>query len=289
MGMSGAPALTALGALRAGAGLVTMAVPRSIQPIVATLCPCATSIGLPETADGRIEPAAALRELRERGLAGERAPAAPDVLVTGMGAGRGLASHARAFWELINAFRVEACVPTVADADALNMLRGDGSNTDKPWIESFHPRTIMTPHPGELARMLGVSPRDIQSDRRAAVARALQRMSTRDPAEPQPVLVLKGAGTLVSQGQRLHVNRTGNAGMATGGTGDVLSGVIAALVAQKLDLFDAAVLGVHLHGLAGDRAARERGMISLIATDLLDFLPGALLSFSMAGRAVPRR
>ena len=98
--------------------------------------------------------------------------------------------------------------------------------------------------------------------------------------EDRPVVVLKGAGTIVTDGRRIYVNRTGNPGMATGGSGDVLAGIIGALIGQNLSLFDAAVFGTHVHGRAGDLAARQKGQLSLIATDLCDSLPAALLATS---------
>ena len=289
VGMSGAPALAGMAALRAGAGLVIVAVPRTIQPIVATLCPCATSIGLPETASGQIEPGSALRELIERGLAGPRAQAAPDALVIGMGMGRGDAHTARAVWELIDAFRSQAGVPCVIDADALNLARQGTDSAPEVWTTTEHPRTIITPHPGELARLRGVSTQEIQSAREPAAVETANTMArgTVDP-EARPIVVLKGAGTIVTDGRRLYVNRTGNPGMATGGSGDVLGGVIGALLGQKLSLFDAAVLGVHVHGLAGDLAARQHGQSSLIATDIVEHL-GTALHRAVASKTRGRR
>ena len=123
----------------------------------------------------------------------------------------------------------------------------------------------MTPHPGEFARLVGLDIAAVQAQR--------QELAQRFAAEHGVVLVLKGQATVVTDGCRVYVNTTGNPGMATGGTGDVLTGVIAALLGQKLEPFQAAQLGVHVHGLAGDLARDDLGEVSLIASDLLDYLP----------------
>jgi NAD(P)H-hydrate epimerase len=130
----------------------------------------------------------------------------------------------------------------------------------------------MTPHPGEFARLTGRDTKAVQGQRRE-LARDYAR-------QHGVVLVLKGAGTLVTDGLRVYVNTTGNPGMATGGSGDVLSGILGALIAQGLDTFSAAVLGVHVHGLAGDLACDRVGEVSLIASDLIDHLPQAFRMIS---------
>lgn len=276
VGMLGAPALVGLAALRGGAGLVTLAVPRSIQTAAATLCPCATSIGLPETASGQIDPVAARRLFAERGYFQTEGGAPVDVLAVGPGVGRGSPAYANAFWELINAFRNGPLVPAMIDADALNLAVRSSQESPSAWDAQYHFRTIITPHPGELAHMHGVSTHEIQADRKGFALRTANLMAAgRDEPDYTPVVVLKGAETLVTDGVRLYVNRTANPGMATGGSGDVLGGLIAALVGQGLEPFEAAVMGVYLHGLAGDLAARRLGQVSLMATDLLDALPQA--------------
>jgi hydroxyethylthiazole kinase-like uncharacterized protein yjeF len=142
------------------------------------------------------------------------------------------------------------------------------------WLRLCMKRTrrhplVLTPHPGEMQRLL-----DSAKIRLSAIEQR-RKSAVRLAAATGAVVVLKGHRTIVADGRRLYVNNTGNPGMATGGTGDVLTGVIAALIGQKLEPFNAAVLGVHVHGLAGDLAARKLGQVSLIATDLLDFLSGA--------------
>ena len=270
-GMIGAPALVANAALRSGAGLVTVACPGSIQIAVATLCPCATTIPLPEDDHGRIEPREALDALHEEGLLDE--PTAPSVVAIGPGLGRGDTAFDAALTALINAFGDDARTPVVVDADALNALHksvGGGPG----WDRALHYRTVITPHPGELARMHGVSTDDIQDDRRGYAVRTAQELSGgKDHPDYRAVVVLKGAGTLVTDGVNLYVNKSGNAGMATGGSGDVLTGIIAGLLAQKMSGIHAAILGVHVHGVAGDLAAKTIGKTALIASDLIDALP----------------
>src|SRR5205823_10418165 len=134
--------------------------------------------------------------------------------------------------------------------------------------------TILTPHPGEFARLAGTTTADVQANR--------ESWAVRFAAACDVVLVLKGANSLVSDGRRLYVNRTGNPGMATGGSGDVLTGLIAALVGQGLEPFAAAQLGTHLHGLAGDLARDELGEEAMIASDLLGYLPKAFVRYRSA-------
>lgn len=243
-GMAGAAALCANAAYRGGAGLVTLAVPESIYEPLAVMVPCAVHRPLPADA-GR-----ALAEL------------ACDHDAIAAGPGIGTSPSARG---ALSALLAAAACPVVLDADALNLLAAQPTLT-----ADLRPPRILTPHPGEAARLLGMSIDRIQRDRPTA-ARELARLH-------RATVVLKGAGTVVTDGSRARTNRTGNPGMATGGTGDVLTGLIAALLGQGLAPFDAAVLGVHLHGAAGDRAARRLGEVSLMATDLLDELPLAILA-----------
>jgi len=255
--MLGAPALAALAALRGGAGLVTMALPESIQLHAASLCPCATSLPLSCGSDGALA-AAAAAEVRR---AAERA----DVLAVGPGMAAGTAQR------MVVQAALEQSHPVVLDADGLNNLQAIDD-----WPAGRRCPLVLTPHPGEMARLLNRSIADIQNDReRIAVAAATEWLDRRTIADVPLVLVLKGAGTVVTDGRRVYVNTTGNPGMATGGTGDVLTGLIAALIGQGLELFDAAVLGVYLHGAAGDAAAAAGSQASLIASDLIDQLPGA--------------
>jgi NAD(P)H-hydrate epimerase len=149
----------------------------------------------------------------------------------------------------------------IVDADALNAL----AQHRETMTRAGGPR-ILTPHPGEFGRLVGQQ--GLSPEERKTEAVALARLSG-------AVIVLKGHGTLITDGTRQAVNTTGNPGMATGGTGDVLTGVILALVCQGLNPFEAAQLGVHVHGLAGDFAAADLGEVSLIARDLVNYLPRA--------------
>lgn len=258
--MPGAVALAANAALRGGAGLVTFAAPDCVQLAVAALCPCATSVPLASTADGAMG-RGALAQVRQ---AAEKC----DVLAVGPGMGVGRAQE-----EIVrNVLELSADKAVVLDADGLNNLARAGD-----WWQHRRSPLVLTPHPGEFARLTGRSVQDIQSDRERAAAMAADGWSKSDvPDAGELVLVLKGAGTVVTDGRRVYVNDTGNPGMATGGSGDVLTGLTAALLAQGLAPFDAAVLAVHAHGRAGDLAAEQLGEVSLIATDLIDHLPAAL-------------
>ena len=274
VGMAGAPSLVGAAALRSGAGLVTIASPAPIQPTVAGLCPCATTIPLPATQTGQIDPVASMKVFRDRGWLGRES--APSVLVVGPGIGLGSERFGQELWKIINAFRNQPRVPAVIDADALNLAIESRRKSPNAWNRQLPYRTVITPHPGEMARLHGVATKDIQADREGWAVRTA-RMMAGDRFDPDhtPVVVLKGAGTVVTDGRRVYVNRTGNPGMATGGSGDVLTGLTAALLAQHLPPFEAACLAVWCHGRAGDLAAADLGEVSLIATDLLDYLPRA--------------
>ena len=251
-GMSGAAVLCASAALRGGAGLVRLAVPEGILPIVATANPCYTTAPLPEDERGQLD-AAALPELLElmRGNS-----------VAELGPGLG---QSQAIGDMIVAVLEQTDMPLVLDADALNVLAG---RLDA--LRRHAGPIVVTPHPGEFARLLGCDIPTVQARRQELAA---------DFAVAQGVIVvLKGHGTVVTDGRRVFVNPTGNPGMATGGSGDVLGGLLAALIGQKMETFAAAQLGVYLHGLSGDLARGERGEVSLIATDLLHFLPQAFLA-----------
>ena len=256
-GMTGAVALAANAALRGGAGLATFAAPETVQLAAASLCPCATSIPLACDADGQLA-AEAIRQFR-------KAAEAADVLAVGPGLTTGTRQR-----DLVRA-AIEQDKPLVLDADGLNNLaRLDG------WPALRRCPLVLTPHPGEFARLTGRSIDEIQAAREpAAVDAARQWSAAADHAGPL-VLLLKGDGTVVTDGRRVRINETGNPGMATGGSGDVLTGLLAALLAQGLPPFDAAALAAHLHGRAGDLAAEHLSQPALVATDLLHFLPAAI-------------
>jgi NAD(P)H-hydrate epimerase len=252
VGMAGAGALSALSALRAGAGLVTLFVPARVYDIAATLSACVMT--RPSRHSGTHFTPESLDEVTQL-LEGM------DVLALGPGLGRTEATG-RFARDVITA----GCdTPLVLDADGLYAVR-----EHHDVVTQHNAATILTPHPGELSFMTGSAIADIQSDRVAA-ADGLARETT-------SICLLKGHRTVIADGQRHYVNSTGNAGMASAGSGDVLTGVLGALLGQGLDGFGAACLGAHVHGLAGDLAARTLGETSLIATDLIDHLPGAFRS-----------
>ncbi len=235
-----------------GAGTVQVAVPCGIQSIVSSAQPCVTSAGLPETDSGQF----AAHALPELMVLSDRA----STLAIGPGLGQGAAIG----W-IVRGLIGQTELPIVLDADGLNVLAPLKSD------EKLRPGkpTIMTPHPGEFGRLIGIPTAQVLSDREPRAVNFARQQEL--------VLVLKGANSLVTDGRRLYVNRTGNPGMATGGSGDVLTGLIAALLAQRLEPFAAAQLGVHLHGLAGDLARDALGEQGMIATDLLAWLPRAFL------------
>jgi ADP-dependent NAD(P)H-hydrate dehydratase len=253
-GMSGAAVLAGTAALRGGAGLVRIAVPEHIAPVVAAGNPCYMTAPLPQADDGRFS-AAAVAPLRE--LVNES-----DVVAAGPGLGR-----SAAITEIVRALVREVSGPLVLDADALNVLadhRDDLRNRNVP--------AVLTPHPGEFARLLGSDTASVQADRAA--------LATRFAADFKSVVVLKGHGTVVADGTQVFINPTGNPGMASGGSGDVLTGLTAALLGQGLKPFAAAQLAVYLHGLAGDLARDRLGEVSLIATDILEQLPAAFRTWA---------
>ena len=254
-GMAGAAVLCASAVLRTGAGTVKIAVPESIQPTVAAGQICATTAGLPATRDGRFAESALAPLIR---LAKEA-----DVLAVGPGLGQGPSIRQIVFGLLKN-----ADCPIILDADGLNALVGAA-----PW--NFPSQVVLTPHPGEFSRLTGVGIDQVQLHRQEIAIQFAQNYRVN--------LVLKGHATVVTDGQRVYVNRTGNSGLATGGSGDVLTGCIAGLVAQGLSPFDASCLAAYLHGLAGDLARDELGEMSLIATDLISYLPKSIRTLSIKG------
>ncbi len=229
--MLGAAVLCAGAALRGGAGLVQVALPAALQPLLPLAVPCATTVA-------------------RRGAGLRAQAAAADAIVVGPGLGASAATRA-----LVRSILTVGDGPIVLDADALNVLA--------PLRRKVAPgrRLVLTPHPGEAARLLGTTAAAVQRDRPAALAALC--------AQSGAVVVLKGASTLVGDGERCYTNRTGNPGMATGGSGDVLAGLLGALLAQGLAPFAAACLATHVHGRAGDRVARRLSERGLIATDLL--------------------
>ena len=248
-GMSGGAVLCAHSALRSGAGVVQLACPAEVQPVVAAAYPGYTTFGIRQHADGTFGDGTA-EEVVElaRGA---------DVLAIGPGLGR--ESGTVAFVRRVLGAATEA--PVVLDADGLFAV--------SPFSDEFRRQGpfVLTPHPAEFARLAGSSVPKSDAERAEQSVAFAQKFRC--------VLLLKGSGTLVTDGARLYRNATGNPGMGTGGSGDVLTGVIAALVGQGMGAFDAAVLGAWIHGRAGDHGAMALGQSALTATDLIDHLPAA--------------
>jgi NAD(P)H-hydrate epimerase len=258
VGKTGAAHLTALGALRSGAGLVTIATPRSALPIVAALGVEYMTEPLDETAAGSIDFAALDRVLEMKA----------DVIAVGPGLGQDPSTAA-----FVHGLLERAGVPLVLDADALNAFSGDPDRlVGRDGVD-----VIVTPHPGEMARLLNVSVEAVQHDRLAYA---------RDFAASHRVhVVLKGHRTVIAGPEnRAFVNLTGNAGMATGGTGDLLTGMIAAWFAQLLDAEAACKIAVYLHGTAGELAEADEGEIALTATDVAAHMGDAVLELTARRR-----
>jgi ADP-dependent NAD(P)H-hydrate dehydratase / NAD(P)H-hydrate epimerase len=248
-GKTGAAAMTGLGALRAGAGLATVASAESAIAQIASHAPEIMTEPLPETGDGSIS----LRTLDQLSTLADK----KNVVALGPGMGRN-SETAQLIRRLVN----ELARPMVVDADGLNAL--DAKSLRGPAAR------ILTPHPGEMARLANSTVKDVQADR-IGCARGFAQ-------ERGVYLVLKGNRTVIaSPDGRAWINPTGSPAMATGGTGDVLTGMIAGLLAQFPDQLDAALLAaVYLHGRAGELGATRLGEKSLIATDLFEFLPEAM-------------
>ncbi|MGQ3685667.1 MAG: NAD(P)H-hydrate dehydratase [Candidatus Loosdrechtia sp.] len=257
VGMTGAACLCSSAALRAGAGMVTLGIPGSLHGIVASGLNCVMVHPLPET------PA---RTLSYNGCQDIlRLAQHFDVVAVGPGLSRHPDTKKTVFW-LLQTLNY----PMVVDADGLNAI------ADNPDIvDQIKKPVILTPHPGEMSRLIGVSTKEIQSKR-------LEISQTFIRGRKNVILVLKGHKTIVMDEERFYVNETGNPGMATAGIGDVLTGMIAALLGQRYTPFEAAQLGVYLHGLAGDIAVQEVGEYSLIAEDILSCMPRAFLTHSVA-------
>ncbi len=250
-GKTGAAALCALAAARVGAGLVTLACPESTHPVLAATQREVMTAPVPELA-GHAFGSGAEKPVLE--LA-----AARDVVALGPGIGR--AGETRAF-----ARRVALAIanPLVLDADGLVAFEGALGE-----LRTRRAPSVLTPHPGEAALLLGSTPAEVNADR-AAAARRLA-------AQAGAVVVLKGAATVVADAEgRVAVNPTGGPALASGGTGDVLTGAIAGLLAQGVAARDAAVLGAFLHGAAADRLAEQRGAAGVLAGEVADALPDAL-------------
>lgn len=247
-GFTGAAYLASVGAARAGAGLVRLLVAQSIYPILAEKCTEVMVHPLPESAPGALGPESAGAAIR--GLRGA------DAAVIGPGLGRALSTR-----RLLEDLLPRVTIPAVLDADGLNLVAGlDG------FLARLTPDLVLTPHPGEFARLSGLVTSAIQADRVGAARRFAGSW--------RKVVVLKGAQTVVAGPDgRLAVNPAATPALASGGTGDVLAGMIGALLGQGLPAFEAAVTGVYVHGLAGQWLEHDLGRSGVLAGDLLPQIP----------------
>lgn len=251
VGLTGAAALCSEATLLSGNGLVTLGIPKSLNPIMARKLTEVMTKPLPETRQQTLS-YSALKEILKFA---EKA----DCLAVGPGLSRNPSTV-----KLIRKLVVFLKKPIVLDADGINALEGKASI-----LKSAKAPIVITPHPGEMSRLIKLS--------REKIAKIKEKVAKDFAKKYNVVCVLKGHHTVVAEPKgRVYINLTGNPGMASGGVGDVLTGMIASFIGQGLKPFDAAKLGVYLHGLAGDLAAEEKGQASLIASDLLQKIPESI-------------
>ncbi len=256
-GYTGALALAGSAALRGGAGLVTAVAPASLYPVLAAKLTEVMTRPAPEASEGG-------------GFARSALVALEDLLgratVLAVGPGLGQDPETGVFLQkLLKKIRL----PVVLDADALNLLAREREFLEDPVLREQRKRWVLTPHPGEMARLLNLSVSAVQADRVGNAVWASQKWGA--------IVVLKGARTVIATPEgKVFINPTGNPGLATGGTGDVLTGLLAALIAQGMSPVQAACAGVYIHGLAADRLAAQRGMAGMAAGDLLNEIPYVL-------------
>lgn len=249
-GLTGAAYLSAMAAVRAGAGLVTLGVPEAVYPIVARRAAEVMVRPFPSTRQGTLAFSARRAILNFA--------ASQNVLALGPGLSRNPDTQ-----KLIRSL-LQTGLPTILDADGLNAFRGHTAGL----LKHAQP-LILTPHPEEFKRVFQGRLLATELGRKQRAVETAKKFCT--------IMILKGHHTVVADARgRVYINLTGNPGMATGGTGDVLTGILAALIGQGFEPWDAARFGVYLHGLAGDLAARKLGEVSLAAGDLLEFLPAAI-------------
>lgn len=246
--MIGAPAFAGYAALRTGSGLVQIATLRVILPHCLSICPELIGLGLGKAASGDLEEAA------------DKA----DAVAVGPGLGQSAAALAR----LRGLVRIEG-KPMVVDADGLNLLA-----KMKRWPGYFRARAVLTPHPGEMKRLMGL----LETDRDEVPSDDAGRIDLAGLAARtfECVVLLKGARTVVTDGERYRINTTGDSTLSKAGTGDVLTGVLGSLLGQRMGPFEAAALAAHLHGRAGEIAGRRVGQRSALAREVIDALPAAL-------------
>ncbi|MFH1622594.1 MAG: NAD(P)H-hydrate dehydratase [Candidatus Omnitrophota bacterium] len=259
LGMSGAAILSAKAALRSGAGLVTVGIPKSLASTIPIYCPEIMTLPLPETNEGTLSNVAftKIKNFLEKA----------NVLLIGPGLSRNSQTQM-----LIRRTILDSRIQTVVDADGINAWIGfmDKFKVGISCLPvSKSNLRIITPHPGEMARILDIRAENVQGHRREIAKKFAEEYNL--------IVILKGYRTIVAAPfSSLYVNKTGNSGMSTAGCGDVLVGMISAFLAQGLTSFEAAKLGVYMHGLAGDLAEKEKTQMGLVASDIIDQIPEAI-------------
>ena len=262
-GLTGAAYLCSKAALRSGSGIVTLGVPESLNPIMEAKLTCVMTHPLPETK------ASTLSNKGKKEIM--KLCESHDVVALGPGLSQQPETRELILWLIQNIDR-----NMVIDADGLNAL-SDKVNV----LHKIKRHAVLTPHPGEMSRLAGLGlAKDVQKDRLNTASQFVQSIQKKLNNEGKLTLVLKGDKTIVANSRKVYVNRTGNPGMATAGTGDVLTGIIASLIGQGYDVFDASQLGVYIHGLAGDIAAKKKGEHSMIASDIIEYLPDAFIKYN---------
>ena len=246
-GLTGAVCLSGLAALRSGCGLVTIGIPESLNQIIEVKTTEVMSFPLQETKEHTFS-ASALAKTRK--FIEEKA----DGVV--IGPGISLQTETQQF---VKEIIKDTKKPLVIDADAIKIISSDLSILKKKKTP-----IILTPHPGEMGYLIKKDTSEIQKDRVNCAKKIASEFGV--------IIILKGHKTVITDGKNVHINLTGNPGMATAGSGDVLSGILGSLLAQGIDPFAASKLAAHLHGLAGDLAVKEIGETSLIASDLIEYL-----------------
>ena len=261
-GLTGAAYLCSKAALRSGSGIVTLGVPESLNPIMEAKLTCVMTHPLPETK------ASTLSNKGKKKIM--KLCESHDVVALGPGLSQQPETRELILWLIQNIDR-----NMVIDADGLNAL-SDKVNV----LHKIKRHAVLTPHPGEMSRLTGLgSAKNVQKERLNTASQFIQSIQKKSNNEGKLTLVLKGDKTIVADSRKVYVNRTGNPGMATAGTGDVLTGIIASLIGQGYDVFDASQLGVYIHGLAGDIAAKKKGEHSMIASDIIECLPDAFIKY----------
>ena len=255
IGKTGAAAMTSMGALRTGAGLVTLGIPKSLNQVMARKLTEVMTLPLPESTSAGILGYEAFKSImsfiRDK-----------KVIVLGPG----LTAEGPVKKLVLRLVR-ESKIPLVIDADGVNCLAGNVNV-----LKYAKAPIVITPHPGEMARLISLTTKDVQADRLGIASRFAK--------ENKVIVVLKGARTVIAEPSgKIFINPTGNPGMATAGTGDVLSGMIGGFIAQGYSPLDAATIAVYMHGLAGDEVAKKKGQVGMIAGDILNILPKVMNAF----------